>query len=73
MVKTQLATKSNIAAVALFYIINMTYRVTLALVMSSNRPFTEPASASSPIITIMYGISTITFLAATVYILMLYC
>jgi hypothetical protein len=73
IVTTKLATKGNIIAVALFYLINMTYRVSLALTMASDRPFTDPAYADNLFISILYGISTIAFLAALVYILMLYC
>jgi len=73
IVTTKLATKGNIIAVVSFYLINMTYRVSLALFMASDRPFTDPADVDNFFISVMYGISSIAFLAAMIYILMLYC
>jgi hypothetical protein len=72
-VETKLVSKSKIACIVIFYIVNMTYRVGLAVEQISDRPLTDPNYADNLFISLMYGTSMVVLLFVIIYILTLYC
>lgn len=72
-ITTNMVTCPNITLIVLFCLINLSYRVGLAVYQTSNRPFSDPNLTNSTYISTACAISSIVFLAALFYVFYLYC
>lgn len=70
---TDLITFPSLLVASVFYLINMSFRVSLAISEATDRPFTDPNFADNKFISLTFALSTVATAIASAYIFHLYC